>query len=86
MTTSLFEETDMSQDKKAELILQTVFVLNGLTYVPHYRNRDVFVGLGYPKHNQHRYSASDLVQMGAKPSSAALWQRSSFGVVNSIFP
>jgi hypothetical protein len=76
----------MSQDKKAELIMQAVFVLNGITYVPHYRNREIFVGPGYPKHNQHRYSASDLVQMGAKSSSAALWQRGSFGVVNSTFP
>lgn len=76
----------MNIDKKAELISQQVFVLNGLTYVPHYRNREVFVGLGYPRHNQYRYSALDLAQMGAQPVSLPLWHRSSFGVVNSIFP
>jgi hypothetical protein len=76
----------MNSDKKAELIIQPVFVLNGITYVPHYRNHEIFVGPGYPKHNQRRYSVFDLVQMGAQQASAPLWHRSSFGVVNSTFP
>ena len=32
------------KDNKEETFMQTVYVLNGVTYVPHYRNPSVFVG------------------------------------------
>ena len=30
------------------------YVLNGITYVPHFRNAHIYVGPGYPRHNLTR--------------------------------
>ena len=62
------------------------FFKDGLTYVPHYRNRKFFVGLGYGKHNFTRYTQADLLKMGAKPVTIPLWPRGVDGVVNEVTP
>ena len=59
------------------------FVRNGITFLPHYRNRHVFVGPGYPRFTQQHYSVTDLVNAGAKEDTEYLWQRSDHGVVSA---
>jgi hypothetical protein len=74
------------EDKDIEdTLLQTVYIANGVTYVPHYRNTSVFVGPGYPRHTQAQYSANDLIQGGAQKGMALLWRRSSSGVVSANY-
>lgn len=62
------------------------FYKNGLTYVPHYRNRKFFVGLGYGKHNFTLYKQADLLKMGAKPVTIPLWHRGAEGIVDKDHP
>jgi hypothetical protein len=71
---------------KAELHIQTVFILDKITYLPHYRNNNVFVGPGYPKHNKFRYSAHDLLQAGALKSLYPLWSRGITDLVSDSRP
>jgi hypothetical protein len=63
-----------------------VFVLNGVPYLPHYRNADVFVGPGYGKHNFIRYTAADLWIAGATPEGKMLWARGDNGIVDERNP
>lgn len=74
------------QNVKAELYEQTVYVLRGITYVPHYRNSDIFVGPGYPVHNKTRYSAVELELFGATPRMDHLWKRGQSGRVSDNNP
>lgn len=62
------------------------FVLDGLTFVPHYRNRKFFVGLGYGRHNFTCYRQADLLKMGAKPVTIPLWHRGAEGIVDKDHP
>ena len=78
-------EADM-KDNKEETFMQTVYVLNGITYVPHYRNPSVFVGPGYPRFTRQRYSDTDLRNAGAQQGSFPLWKRSDYGVVTDQKP
>lgn len=71
------------KENRAERLPQQVFKLNGVTYVPHYRNRHVFVGPGYPRFTQQFYSATDLINAGALEQTEFLWVRSDHGVVNA---
>jgi len=71
---------------KAQLFSAKVFVKNGITYVPHFRNSDVYVGPGYGSHNKNLYSESDLLSCGAKPEISMLWSRSQHGIVNATNP
>jgi hypothetical protein len=73
-------------ENREETFMQTVFILNEVTYVPHYRNPSVFVGPGYPIFNKERYSQEQLVAGGAKRSALALWKRSTYGVVTDQNP
>lgn len=72
-------------DEPAELISQVVYELNGITYVPHYRNSDIFVGPGYPKKSQMRYSAKELELYGAKARQHMLWSRGKGGEVSDKY-
>ncbi len=71
------------KENRAERMPQQVFKLHGITYVPHYRNRNIFVGPGYPRFTQQIYSVTDLVNAGAKEETDFLWTRSEHGVVNA---
>lgn len=73
-------------DRKAELEEYPVYVLNGIPYVPHYRNDSVYVGPGYGKHNFDTYSYKELLLMGAKEKTEALWMRGTNGIVNRKNP
>jgi hypothetical protein len=54
--------------------------------VPHYRNNAIFVGPGYPRHNVTRYSAEELMLMGAVPRVEFLWSRGTSGRVDARNP
>ena len=75
-----------SQNPKEERHEQTVYVLRGITHVPHYRNSDIFVGPGYPVHNKTRYSAVELELFGATPRIEHLWKRGQSGRVSDSNP
>lgn len=62
------------------------YVLNGITYVPHFRNAHIYVGPGYPRHNLNRYSAAELENMGAKQRVDMLWSRGSSDRVSDSNP
>ena len=72
----------MSKDIAAERFATTVFVLNGIPHLPHYRNSSVYVGPGYPRQNQKFYSEEALIQAGAIKSSELLWHRGTTGTIS----
>ncbi len=76
----------MDQNKQVSLYEQAAYELRGIVYVPHYRNSDIFVGPGYPRHNVTRYSAEELMLMGAKPRVEFLWSRGTSGRVDARNP
>lgn len=59
----------------AEKFEYVVYDLNGVTYLPHYRNKNIFIGPGYPHQNMTRYSDKELQMMGAQPRVEMLWRR-----------
>lgn len=67
---------------KVGVFKYTVFKLNGVTYVPHYRDVKRYVGPGYPKNNTNVFTTADLFSAGAKPETAMLWKRSEYGILN----
>lgn len=71
----------MDQNKQVQTHEHTVYDLRGIAYVPHYRNRDIFVGPGYPVHNMTIYTAADLLALGAVERTEFLWQRGTGGRV-----
>lgn len=76
----------MTEYATKDLIETTVYTLNGITYVPHYRNLSVYVGPGYPKFTTARYAAHELIDAGAKSGTMLLWPRSLYGVVTDEKP
>jgi len=74
--------TKAKADEKAELHKYTVFKLNGITYVPHYRDTQRYVSPGYGRFHKNVFTASDLFSAGAVPTVAFLWKRSEFGILN----
>ena len=71
-----------SKDKAATYVYRK----NGITYVPHYRNASVYVGPGYPRYNNRRYSEQELIDAGAKRQEQMLWPRSQYGIVSDAKP
>lgn len=63
-----------------------VYDLKGITYVPHYRNKNLYVGPGYPRHNLMRYTDVEMQLMGAKPRTEMLWHRGDSGRVDDRNP
>ena len=55
-----------------------VYKLNGVTYVPHYKDTKFYVGPGFPKHNSAIYTADDMLRAGAVPHGAMLWKRAEY--------
>jgi hypothetical protein len=69
-----------------QLFPTETYILNGIRYVPHYRNVAVFVGPGYPKQAPNRYTAQDLLSAGAEKSVFMLWSRGAHGKVDDANP
>lgn len=65
---------------------QVTYKLRGVTYVPHFRNSEIYVGPGYPRANKNRYSAAQLIAAGATATSNLLWSRGDHGVVTDSNP
>lgn len=66
------------------LELTKVYIIDDITYVPHYRDRTLFVGPGYPMgpgnpKTDHCYTAAQLEAAGAMPGELMLWPRPQFG-------
>lgn len=77
----------MSEIKNNELLEESVvYIKDGITYVPHYRNSSVFVGPGYPKFNLTQYWEGQLIAAGAEKNIRFLWIRGTTGVVNEVNP
>jgi hypothetical protein len=69
----------------AEKFQTKVYRLNEVTFLPHYRNHNIYVGPGYPK-VKDRYSELELIAMGAKPEVMMLWSRGINGSVSDGNP
>jgi len=76
----------MSNAEPAVRTAQVAYKLGDITYVPHYRNHNIFVGPGYPIHTTRRFTASELVEAGAVSVPEFLWSRGAHGIVNEINP
>jgi|TARA_R110000868_G_scaffold392184_1_gene662709 hypothetical protein len=76
----------MAQNLRVSQYEQAAYELRGIVYVPHYRNNAIFVGPGYPRHNVTRYSAEELMLMGAVPRVEFLWSRGTSGRVDARNP
>lgn len=61
-------------EPKAPLFERHAYQLNGVTYLPHY-TKNVFVGPGYPLHNEREYTAGELEQAGAVKVKTFLFAR-----------
>jgi hypothetical protein len=66
--------------------LYTAMQLGDVFYLPHYRNMSVYVGPGYPRINQNRFSKEELLSAGAKAVEKMMWLRGEHGIVNSSNP
>jgi hypothetical protein len=62
------------------------YQVNGVTYLPHYRNDSLFVGPGYPRQGIAVYTVDDLLKAGAKRISLMLWTRGKTGSVSTVNP
>jgi hypothetical protein len=71
----------MTQDT-VDRIENYAYQLNGVTYLPHYRNENLFVGPGYPTHNKFVYTVDDLLWVGANRINLMLWSRGKIGIVD----
>ena len=71
---------------KAPLELSVVFIKNGITYLPHYRNSSVFVGPGYGRFNSTQYSENQLLVRGAEKEKRFLLSRGTTGAVSEVTP
>jgi len=70
----------------AERFEAIAYELNGVTFLPHYRNRTIFVSPGYPLHNKMRFTDVEMQLMGAKPKMERLWVRGDNGAVSDGNP
>jgi hypothetical protein len=63
------------EEKKAPLPLTVVYLLHGITYLPHYEFRDRYVRPGYhPINYPKTFSSMSLVASGATPILHPLWE------------
>jgi len=66
----------MLHDAAMEIVPSTAYVLNDITYLPHYREEGAYVCPGFGTKNFKTFTAFELKLLGAKPSIEALWPRS----------
>ena len=57
------------------VVQQRAYLLNGVTFLPHYQEPGLYVGPGYGKHNHRKYPAFELTMLGAEPIVLMLWER-----------
>lgn len=73
-----------SKSEASQLMTHIAYKLGGITYLPHYRNWNVFVGPGYPRATRRRYTSTELVNAGAVAVEQMLWSRGEHGVINDV--
>jgi len=66
-------------NSKAEVIPIQCLKLAGITYLPHYQDKNKFVGPGYGHIHFDTYSGIELLALGASVINEALWLRASGG-------
>ena len=54
---------------------QAVYVLDGITYLPHYTEKGLFVSPGHGRHNMNHFTALELVNRGAVQAYLHLYTR-----------
>jgi hypothetical protein len=64
----------------APVEITDAFKLNGITYVPHYKNKNLYVGPGYPVGAgnplpKFSFTARELIDAGAEKLELPLWPR-----------
>ena len=64
----------MDLNKKAETVLQPIFYLDGIPYLPHYTQGHLWVGPG-GEDNRSTYSTTEISEKG-RLSVKELWKRS----------
>ena len=62
-------------NSKAEVLPQQCLSLAGITYLPHYQDKNKFVGPGYGHIHFDTYSGIELLALGASITNEALWPR-----------
>ena len=67
------------KEEYSERTEYVTYKLNGVTYLPHYKNHSWYVGPGYPDQNNNLYQKDELLEAGAIPAPAFLWVRASHG-------
>ena len=75
--------------EKKDLIERREYVVcikDNVTFVPHYRNFNVYVGPGYANTNLEVYTQEELISMGAKMEMRSMWSRAATGEVNERRP
>jgi hypothetical protein len=58
-----------------DLFEKQVFVLHGITYLPHYNIRSQYVSPGYGKSHYNLYTKRELMDAGAQSKTEMLWER-----------
>lgn len=81
-----FQEKTVNEAFKAQVYEMTTYVKDGIKYVPHYRNSNIFVGPGYPRRTQRRYTEIELQEAGAVKTPSFLWSRGFVGEVSDKNP
>lgn len=61
-----------------------VYVVDGIPYLPHYRDSGKYVAPGWSRHPK-TYESAELFAMGAKTRMEYLWKRVEFGQTNIRF-
>ena len=62
-------------NSRAELLPQQCLSLAGITYLPHYQDKNKFVSPGYGIVHFDTYSGIELLALGASITNEALWPR-----------
>lgn len=73
-------KTPMDFTQPAARDMQRAYKMGDVVHVPHYNRKGEYVSPGYGRHHMERYTAAQLVAMGAKPCDALLWPRSKVAI------
>lgn len=70
----------MIDKEPAPRVETKVYELNGVTYLPHYKNPSIFVAPGYPRGRgapdmKHAFTEHRMLNEGARPKTMFLWSR-----------
>lgn len=76
----------MNESVKNSTYEMTTYSKGGITFLPHYKNLNFFVGPGYPAQNTKIYTAAELIELGAVAKSQFLWSRGSSGDISDTQP